>query len=207
MPEPPNLDPLDPERVTVIFNSIGHHVDCGPGAAQPGTEIWALNLDDTAPAVSAVVAPDGSCAFDLLASLPDNEVRLQVRDGSRRSIPVDIRLPDPVPIVHALDCVILEPPFEAALGTVAVGGESVATFTLRNGCASPVTLSAVRLRGAAPPLTLEATAPADLPPGGTTPVGVRFTPTTTALVEEAILLDFTAPSSDRRAVVVWGSGR
>ena len=203
--EPPNLEPPAYEDLELINMSVGYRVTGRPGSIEPGSEIWALNLDGAAPPVMATVAGDGS--FDVLTdALLGHELRLQVRQGERRSPVLDLVMGEAGPTVHALDCVQVSPPVELAFGEVAAGTTATLAVAVRNDCTAAVTLDSAGLRTAASALVVTPIAPGTIPVGDTIEIEVRFTPSGAGVIEEALLLQLSAPA-DRRAITVWGTGR
>src|SRR3954471_18081298 len=152
MPEPPTFDlgglnkgvisvtlPADP-RVLVI--------DASSGNVPSGAAVRVTNLDDTSPVVAG--SENGKGGFEVALLVTDGqELRFEWLNGADRSEPADAIISRPDPIMPAFslteaprfDCLTLTPGYVLDFGTA-----TQATFSLKNGCKSAVTLANPRTR-------------------------------------------------------------
>lgn len=214
VPEPPSSAPVDPpdtEQVTLepdfMMGSDDVDVRGGPGAASPGHQVWAVNLDGTAPPTVTDVNDDGSFAMTL-SGFAGDELRLQVRLQERRSDPVDVIVPatgGPAIIAERplAGCLLLDPPLELLLPKPEGTEPPAAVLVIENRCDADVVLGDQRLRVASPVFAIEA-ADAVIAPGGFGQVVVRAygEPGT----EEVLLLHVDAPEAERRPVTLVSQG-
>lgn len=206
-PSPPNLHP---EGVTLRDPSSdvidGIRLIGEPGTVDPAEGVVvATSLDADVPPIVEPVRDDGS--FQIVVG-GSGEHRLQVRDGSARSIPFDFVIdvasltlaPAPRPLE---DCLVLEPAYELDFGDVRAGASAERQVRIENGCGSEVTLAPSRLRESAAPITTidgELT----LPPGGSTAITVRAAPTGPGgAVEATLFVEAIAPMRDRRPLTLF----
>lgn len=143
-----------------------------PGAVSPaGGVVLITNLDTSdAPSV-APVNDDGSFEIAVPGSLSD-VFRLQLKDGQRRSEPVDLRV-DGASFAIALptldDCLFIDPAAWVALD----GAGDARSLVLENSCAEPVSFLAPRLRRGLAGFGTTPTASFVLEPGASTTLTVR----------------------------------
>lgn len=164
VPQPPNLQPVDVDLVDwTTQEATGPRLFGEAGAAPPGAEVWLWDLESAEPPVVVLAAADGSFGAPLPAML--GEVRLQVRVGRDRSIPVDAQVTETVEPSRRPACVGV--PLEIDLGEA-----RAAAFLLEHDCVSESQLDRVELRMSNPSLTVNATAPALLPSGARLEVSV-----------------------------------
>ena len=191
-PDPPNLDI---RNVRVVPMRTPFVQVLGTAGAAAGGTVRVVNLDTMLPPVDTPVAADGSFELTIDGST-GNTLRLQVRDGARRSDPVDVLAADPLALVeHPIGgCLAIAPPFEAVLS----GGS--ATIALTNGCGSPIALSRVALRVSGAPFEV-VTAPSSIAAGETVSIEVRALGASSG-AEEILLVEVTAPSVDRFALTL-----
>jgi hypothetical protein len=217
VPEPPSSNPIEPPKADLVtltpdpfMADTDIDITGAPGSAEPGAELWAVNIDGSAPAVTTQVQPDGSFAL-VVQGLANDELRLQVRQGSRRSEPVDVIVPSqPGPAVisaRALaDCILLDPPRELALPAPATSEPPEASIRIENTCALDIAITGLRLRVASSALSVEllASSPPDfVPANGTRQVLVRAFGDPT---EEILLIEFSSTDVDRRPVTLVSQG-
>ena len=204
VPQPPAHQPPDPAAVRSETSSTGAPEVIGEaGAAEPGTTLWAVALDQTTDPVTSTVEADGSFRTGLF--VPDGEeVRLQVRSDAGRSRPVDLRVPIAGEIVRPTEgCLLLAPELE--LDPTPVGEPATGAITVENACAAPARIAAASLRRPAPEWAI-GRAPFDLAPGETVELAVRLIPDAPGAFEAILFLQVEAPSTDRRPVTLLGAG-
>jgi len=202
-PEPPeaslNLGGVKADTLVAVFGDLD--IVGEPGTAQPpGALIRAYPLDTSDPPIEATVKPDGS--FELLGvASKGEEVRLQLVTEDSRSEPLDVVVGERgSPCVAALrpltSCLELDPVKEIELG-------SRPTLTVRNGCASAVTLAAPRPRRELTELGLGTNIawPATLQSGETLTINIQLT-STASFDEELFFVEATAPERDRRPITL-----
>jgi len=207
-PSPPNLQPQGielgdgaPELSDSALVLVGQ-----PGTVDPPEGVVvATALDGTDPPRVEPVRADGS--FSITSRL-DGELRLQVRSGSARSAPLDLVLggsgvtPAPRPLES---CIRATAAGVAALahdfGDLRVGAATELLVTLTNRCDSELALSA-RLRTDSPAFRLMATLPETLPMGASITIPVRAEPAAPGVYEDTLLVDVSAPVTDRRALTL-----
>jgi hypothetical protein len=179
------------------------------GATKNADVVWAVNLDRTDPPTVVDVAADGSFELALLGTTGD-EVRIQARRDTERSDPRDYVVPDQGDLIPAarplFDC--LPAPLELDLGELSVGAPAaVRALDLASTCADAVTLQTIDLRAPAPAFTLQSSpVPIALGTNQTESIQVSFAPTMPGPSEEILLVEITAPVTDRRAVTLFGRG-
>jgi hypothetical protein len=207
----------EPPATPTIGGTVGW-VDCapcdgktrvegGPGATADATTVWAVNLDGMEPPTEAAVAPDGSFAMELFLAV-GNELRLQARNGDRRSVPLDLRLeaggtlaPAPRPFAA---CFVLAP--ELDFGAVGVAQALQQTITLTHDCPATLTVSRAELRAPSAALSVQAPAvPFTLAPSASSEVTITLDAPSAGLVEEILLIETSSPQWDRRAVTLMGA--
>jgi hypothetical protein len=184
-------------------------VEAGPGATTDATTVWAVNLDGMDPPTEAAVAPDGSFTIDLFLAV-GNELRLQARNGDRRSAPLDLRLESggtlaPAPRPFA-DCFVLAP--ELDFGTVGVAQAVQQTITLSHDCPATLTVSRAGLRAPSTALSVQAPAvPFTLAPSAASELTITLDAPSAGVVEEILLIETSSPQWDRRAVTLMGNAQ
>ncbi len=209
-PEPPEPLPVIESDVVQVTPARDYGepagVEGGPGSVRPAqgvVRVW--NLDAQTDPIDAPVGSDGSFAahFDLMLG---DEVRLQVIDGDRRSVPVDLVVTDATGPAqraeHALQaCLTLDPALEVVY-------PASASVLVHNGCDADVVLDPPWYRRAAYGLGAgqSETWPATIPSGAALVVTVDVQPDAGAF-EEILFLRASAPKVDRRPLTVRGSSR
>lgn len=140
VPQPPNLAPVDPDRVRGMGTEMtGFPLIGAPGAAPPDAEVWAWNLETSDPPSVAATDEQGAFTVQIFGTL-GNAVRLQVRRGDDRSVPVDV-----IPWLERADLVPRAACFEVPRELVVEEPRSV-ELPLRNRCGVEGSVQAVRLR-------------------------------------------------------------
>lgn len=212
VPEPPNLEPPEIESFQVeVSRQVGTILIAGaPGAVEPETVVWGVDLDTADPPATTTAVADGSFALTLTAAEGD-ELRLQYRCEAVRSDPVDALVTgagglERSVVAADLACVELAPALELDLGAAELGGEAAGSIEVRNDCGEAIRVSAARLRVETGPFELVTAPPLDVAAGGVADVEVRFGPTAAGLAEEVLLLEAGAAAVDRRAVTLFGQG-
>lgn len=220
LPDPPTLAPVNPNVVIVnpgcspdpeISSACdgGFHISGRQGAAEPGTIVWAVNLDRPFAPVTDLVDADGSFDVATQGNVED-EVRLQLRADGLRSNPVDVRgvaIDDTVVLaVRPLaDCLVADPPFELLFGQASVGTQSVETITIANDCSAAALVDAVNLRAPTTAFILRS-GPMMIGPGSSATVEVEFAPDDAMTFEEVLLIEIATPERDRRPITLVGIG-
>lgn len=217
VPEPPSSDPIEPPKVELVtltpdplMADTDIDVAGSPGTAEPGAELWVVNIDSSEPPVTAPVQPDGSFAL-VVQGLANDELRLQVRQGSLRSMPVDVIVPgQPGPAVvsaRALaDCILLDPPLELILPKPSSSEPPSASIRIENTCAMDVDITDLRLRVASSDLSAElrdASPPDVVPANGSREILVRAYGDP---MEEVLLVEFSSAQQDRRPITLVSQG-
>jgi hypothetical protein len=214
VPEPPSVEPLDPpatETITLapdmLMSTIDVDVVGAPGSAEPGAQIWAVNIDDTKAPVLADVQADGSFALTV-QGFANDEVRLQVRSGQRRSEPVDVVIPveaGPAVLVARplAACLSLTPASELVLPLPTGSQPPSASILIENRCGAEASITDVRLRVPTDAFALEAP-DVTVPAGGSTLVTVRAYGAPGS--EEILLIQIGTPDVDRRPVTLVSRG-
>lgn len=164
VPQPPNLDPIDPTRIfDEAPESTGDVELVGdPGAAPGLAEVWAWDLDSDLPPAVASTSEAGE--FRLVLPESTREARLQVRRDGARSAPLDASIGLPLTELERPECFVV--PLEVELGPDRIG-----EISIRNDCPGDVTLD-FALRYGEPDLIVDAT-PSLLPSGAEIFVRVR----------------------------------
>lgn len=207
VPEPPNLEPPDLAQITFGTSSSTGLVTLmgNPGALGPGERLWVVNLDGAGPPIETDAAADGSFSVGVSASF-GHELRLQAREGDRRSDPLDVAAPAAVQIVRPLaDCLTINPPFEVAFGASPTGTPVDATLHLDNACGATVEIASMRLRVERTDFVIADALPLSVSDGGSADVALRFVPESAGLSEEILFLDLIAPESSRLPFTLWGT--
>ncbi len=200
VPEPPNLSPPDASLITFETGTSVPGFTGEAGALEPGADLWVANLDSMEPPV--VITPEADGSFDATGSVmafPGQELRLQARMGDLRSDPVDISVGGGEIVRITADCLFLEPDLEAAL----VPG-STTSVRIDNACGAEARIEAIRLRAPEPLITVETAAPLVIGDGTSATLEISLDASASALTEEVVILDITAPETDRRAITVYG---
>jgi hypothetical protein len=207
VPEPPNLEPPDVDRIVVnTSRQVGtYEIAGGDGAATPSTILWTINLDTEDPPVTTEVADDGSFSL-LVAADPGDELRLQSRRDEVRSEPVDAVVTDTGALRRSVvqGCIALEPTFEVDLGTAATDETIHGAVELTNNCAEEIEVVAARLRVETAPFDVATTTPLGIAIGESAVIETLFSPVAIGVHEEVLLLEVGATTIDRRAVTLFG---
>jgi hypothetical protein len=143
-----------------------------PGAVTPAVGVVVITNLDTSDAPSlAPVSADGSFEVAVSGSLSD-VYRLQVKAGSQRSEPRDLRV-DGTSFALAVpaldDCFFIDPTTWLALD----GAGDARSLVLENACAEPVGFLAPRLRRGLAGFGLTPTSSFVLAPGASTTITIR----------------------------------
>lgn len=164
VPQPPNLDPIDPTRIFDDAPESTGDIDLvgEPGSAPALAEVWAWDLDSDMP--PAVASTSESGEFRLLLPEGTREARFQVRRDFARSTPVDATIGLPLGPIVRPDCFVVS--LEVELGPDRMG-----EISIRNDCPGDVTLD-FALRYGEPDLIVNAT-PSLLPSGAEIFIHVR----------------------------------
>ncbi|KYF81461.1 hypothetical protein BE11_36600 [Sorangium cellulosum] len=171
-----------------------------PGAVEPaGGVVLVTNLDSLDAPVLAEVADDGSFTVTLTAS-EDHVVRIQAKQGERRSAPLDVVLAgSPISGTHrVLDHL---PCLEIDTWVSFEGGAGARDVAVRNTCAEDVAIEAPRLRRGAAPFSVSPAAAFVVPAGETGLVTVRADGGGVER-EDVLFLDVTSPEPGRRALTL-----
>lgn len=212
-PSPPNLSAgnvtTDDQTGDIID---GTRVRGLPGAVDPAEGVVVgTNLDDATRApVAEPVREDGSFEVIIPGSRA-GELRVQARNGSARSTPVDfvldmdnaVSLSDPRPLA---DCFLVTPVYELDFGDVRIGQSAEARVRIENaGCAGDLELLAPRIREAGSPFTAigEATL---VPVDGAIEIVLRVAPTELGAIEGTVFVEAIAPERDRRPLTLFVRG-
>lgn len=167
LPEPPDYTPApafaapDPARVNVSVPAVAPAVEGvdkplivqlsgGPGAADPGAELWSLVLDDPAqPVRRTQPAADGSFSLGAQEARAGQRIRLVSRGPAGHSPAVDLEvvaiesapgIGNVVPAAASpLPCLTLRPSDQLSV-------RDSATLTLQNDCPTALTIDAISLR-------------------------------------------------------------
>jgi hypothetical protein len=205
LPEPPGEPQLGDDVTGFECTSCDGQRDV-TGTTTDADSIWAVSLDTQEPAQLVPVADDGSFKVTLFVS-DGQQVRLQARDGSSRGAPIDFVVGDGklAQVAHSIgECFHVEP--ELGLGKTQVGDSSMKKLHLTHDCSSSLTIGSIALRAPIDGITVQSIAtPVTLDAGDTLDVDVDFAPTVGGLHEEVVLIELTAPMTDRRAVTVYGT--
>lgn len=142
-------------------------LSAGPGAVQPNSEVWIINLDSAAPPVQARADATGGFTASALPALGSERVRVIARSERQHSAPLDLQTVmleadnpqlDAAPLAaDSLRCLAIAP--EATLSLRSARG----TLRLDNQCEVALDLTRVALRFgdqgfslSSPPARLEA---------------------------------------------------
>lgn len=201
-PTPPNLDPQrimgtgGPEAVSQpTVNGAAGAVDPAEGA------VVLTNLDRDVAPVAEPVRADGSFVVTVAGAFTD-ELRLQVRSGGVRSEPLDVVSIDGEIYMEAerpLGCFTVDPPYELDFGVVRSSVRR--TIELRNDCPDRVEI-APRFRMGSTAFALEGM-PAGVDAGERVEVTVIATAPASAIDEETLLIEVSAPMVDRRPITLF----
>ncbi len=214
VPEPPSSNPIEPPKVELVtlapdpmMADTDIDVAGAPGSAEPGAELWVVNIDGTEPPTTTEVQPDGSFAL-VVQGFANDELRLQLRQGSLRSEPIVPAQPGPAVIsVRALsDCILLDPPQELILPKPSSPEPPSASIRIENTCAMDVDITDLRLRLASSALSAElrdASPPDVVPANGTREILVRAYGDP---AEEILLVEFSSAQQDRRPITLVSQG-
>lgn len=142
VPQPPNLDPIDPLRIQIDVSPTEEEprlvgLQASAGATPANAEITIWNLETSAPPTRVTSAPDGSFVASL--SFPITELRLEAARGRSRSGPVDVVLAAGTVIeVSRPSCLRVPAVLELEAGT--------GVLAIENTCGSDVSVRNARLR-------------------------------------------------------------
>jgi hypothetical protein len=216
VPEPPTVDPLDPldlSKVLVFDSSMlpipeeGISIEGAAGSAVPGSIVVIVDLDTTLPAWQEQVGDDGSFFVETTANIGD-ELRIQLRDGDRRSVPLDAFLRGDFEVflepVEREAC--LDVPLELIFDETAIDASINRVLTLRNDCSDDVIVESGGTRRPSPNFDLVTSLPITIPSGGSVEIDVSFSPQAQEELEAILLLQVTAPFVERRPVTLMGRG-
>ncbi|MCC7535152.1 MAG: hypothetical protein IT379_02995 [Deltaproteobacteria bacterium] len=206
VPEPPNLDPPDLSKVAFGTSSSGALDLFGSAGALPtGARLWIVNLDRVDPPLEIAAGEDGSFTVNVPAMFGD-ELRLQAREGDRRSEPVDIEAPSAARVVRPLaDCLAVSPQHEVDFGQAAIGEPVEATLRIANACGATVEIASISLRAPQPAFVIGTATPASVVEGASLDIALAFRPERTGLTEEIVLVEVVAPEATRLPVTLWGT--
>ena len=211
IPEPPNIDPPNPDAMTgQVLSSVegkdilftGH-----AGAATADTDLWAVNLNRSDPPELVEVWEDGSFEVTLPGDAGD-ELRLQLRRDEARSAPIDVIARDletPVPVTRD-ECLVLDPSLELGFGAVYIDGNAPGSITVRNNCTEEVVVTDLGMRIDTGDFIIDSSPPISIDSGSSGTVEVSFTPTGTGLIEELLFVYATGSVNDRWPVMLVGRG-
>lgn len=173
------------------------------GAVDPAEGAVVLtNLDRDAAPVAEPVRADGSFVVTIAGAITD-ELRLQVRSGDVRSEPLDVVSIDGETYMEAdrplAGCFTADPAYELDFGVVR--GTARRRVTLRNDCPDRVEMTP-RFRMGSTAFTLEGM-PTALDAGERAEVTIVASVPDGAIDEETLLIEVTAPMTDRRAITLF----
>lgn len=207
VPEVPSLAPPNPDEIDFMSGtSVPGDVRGGPGAVEPGAQVWLAPLDQPVAPTVAAAAADGSFATMMMV-FPGEEVRIQARLDDLRSDPVDVLVGAGAIVRPSADCLTLSPALELAMGEVAVGDSATASIEVDNACGAEVQIGGIRLRAPSTSVFIDTIGPLVVADGTTGTIDITFRPDASGLSEEVVILDVTAPEMDRRPVTVFGFGQ
>ncbi|WP_437717637.1 hypothetical protein WMF45_15245 [Sorangium sp. So ce448] len=172
-----------------------------PGAVEPAEGVVVVtNLDSADAPVIAEINRDGSFVAAVDAST-DQVLRIQVKQGERRSEPVDLQLTgEPIEATRTmlahLPCLTIEP---AAWVSIEAAGAS--DVVVRNTCAEGVSIGAPRLRRGAGPFGVSPAEAFVVPAGESAAVTVRADGEGVER-EDVLFLEVTAPEPGRRVLTL-----
>lgn len=171
-----------------------------PGAVQPAAGVVVVtNLDVTDPPALAEVNADGSFMVALRGTV-EHQLRIQVKQGERRSPPVDVRIAE-LPIDPQTTRSAQLPCLQVEAWVPLEGAADVRDTLVRNDCAEDVAIAAPRLRRGGGPFRVSPSAPFVVPAGGSAAVTVRADGDGNER-EDVLFLDITAPEVGRRALTL-----
>ncbi|WP_438029207.1 hypothetical protein [Sorangium sp. So ce233] len=203
-PSPPVREPiLDGELVGVPESFVQQDQISllgQPGAVEPAEGVVLVtNLDSLDAPVLAEVDDDGSFLVTVTAS-EEHVLRLQAKQGERRSAPLDVVLAgSPISGTHrVLDHL---PCLETDTWVSFEGGAGARDVVVRNTCAEDVAIEAPRLRRGAAPFSVSPAAAFVVPAGETALVTVRADGGGVER-EDVLFLDVTSPEPGRRALTL-----
>jgi hypothetical protein len=171
-----------------------------PGAVEPAEGVVVVtNLDSADAPVIAEINRDGSFLAAVDASTAQ-VLRIQVKQGERRSEPVDLLLAgEPIEATQTmlahLPCLTIEP---AAWVVLEAGERDV---VVRNTCAEEVSIGAPRLRRGAGPFGVSPAEAFVVPAGESAAVTVRADGEGVER-EDVLFLEVTAPEPGRRVLTL-----
>jgi hypothetical protein len=198
----PNPPSLDPQTISVEEHpaGFGHRIVVGgPGSVfPPEGAIVALNLDGAAPPAAEPVNADGSFSISIELRAPEQEIRLQVRNGGVRGEPLDFTAAVVGPITPSVrplaDCLHLEPALEIDFG--ASDDPVVATVEIQNDCDRDLSFLPSRLRSTGPfTVTADVTTIAE---GEAAVLRVGAAAPSRGAHEDVLFVETSDPPGDRR---------
>jgi hypothetical protein len=179
--------------------------EAGPGAVDPPEGVVIVtNLDGAdAPSVAAV-QPDGSFAI-AVPGQPGQSFRFQAKIGGTRSQPIDLEVSASGITASALDtgasCLTVQPGAWLAF----TGDGDQRSVVIDNQCAGTVTLAAPHLRRGLAGFSLSSVPTTGVPQGSSVTIAVQAGAGSEA--EDVLILDVTAPFTERHAVTLTRSDR
>lgn len=181
VPQPPNLDPVDPDLIVgMIPEMAGAPLDLvgQAGAAAAGAELWIWDLGAATPPAVFPIEADGSFSISLPA--PRGPLRMQARDGDSRSPPLDV-------VASPGGTLELARPACLLVGRELFLTEArTAELPIVNDCDSDAILGATRMR-AGEAFTIERPAELTLPPSSQ--AELRLAAPGDAAAEEILLIE------------------
>ncbi|MFK7990630.1 MAG: hypothetical protein AB8I08_31700 [Sandaracinaceae bacterium] len=204
-PSPPNLEAeflgAQSGRATDIIEGVRVFGNEGSVLPAEGTVVVTV-LDGENPPVAEPVRADGSFEVLLPAAFVNDEIRVQVRNGGARSVPLDrIIGEDELLVPERVACLTVEPEFDAE--EVRLGERREFTVAIDNQCPEARTLSTrLRTDGA----FQIADAPTELSAGTRADIVLTVMPTELGITEQTLFVEATAPTSDRRPVTLFVTG-
>ncbi|MGE0787159.1 MAG: hypothetical protein AB7S26_15920 [Sandaracinaceae bacterium] len=174
VPDPPDIEP--PNLANIVVNGpvgvpgMGSvNLDASADAVEPGATLWALGGFAIGPARTAPANDLGG--FSTSVPVDDGRpwVRLQARDGERRSIPLDVDVDvreGPPTLLPLSSCVEIDSEARFDTDDVAV--------SIVNRCGATLTLARLDLRDGEP-IELDPDLPRDIPDLGSDAILLRAT--------------------------------
>jgi len=210
-PEPPSVEQppyVDVDRVDIVpcggsCDTNGISITASSGAvSDPDAKGWIVNLDRLDPPILFDVNPDGGFSIGVEASVGE-EIRLQFRNESLRSEPIDFVVPsDSESSIERSKrelgpCLVLEPATH-----LAVGSSALASIRVENDCSETVEVTRVAMRLPNTPYDVRSSAgPFTIAAGATDLVEVELTEPT---ADDAILfIEVDVPAYDRRPITLY----
>lgn len=212
IPEPPTLDPpkLSLVEITLDIRSNGVIVEIegNAGSAEPGAVLWVFELSSTLETVQTNVAADGSFQTSIESNI-FNELRLQLREGERRSEPVDILVGENGELLDPprAACLVVDPPRELDFGSFPASNQIISeSISLRNDCGEVMLIDHL-FRASSPVFSVETATPITLPANDGSAIDLTFTPQEVGTAEDILFLEITSSFTERRPISLFGTGR